>query len=182
MKKLVLVLLLAVASVAAVSAAGFYVSPSADVNVGINNYLRGASLGGQAMFDIGFLALGVEVKAEYDATFRVVDFPLLVILGFGRDFWLGAGYTIPVGDPSLLDANGASLPWELGAFPNTYALGVNFLRVPVPFGAILVHSEISYLVNGPVDATDPLVVGLGQIIGVLVGIKGSAGVAVELKL
>jgi hypothetical protein len=180
MKRLVLVIILSILSLTAVSASGFYVTPSAAVNVGIGNYLRGGAVAGQAFYDFGFIAVGLEVKADYDVGFNVFNVPMMLLIGFGRDFWIGAGYTLGIGSPSITGTNGTAIPWTYGGFPNTYALGVNVFRLPLPFGALLVQSEINYTVNSPVNAADSA--GLGMLIGALAGLKGSVGVGVEMKL
>ncbi|HET6487870.1 MAG TPA: hypothetical protein VFH83_15690 [Spirochaetia bacterium] len=185
MKKCVVVLLLLAVAVTAVQAQadkgpGFYVIPSAALAVGVNNYLRGGEAVCQALYDIGFLSLGVEVKADYDLTFNVFNVPMLLVVGFGRNFWLAAGYTLPAGSPSLTGTSGP-IAWQLGGFPNTYEIGLNVLRFPTGIGTITIPTTISYTVNGPTNANDPLFQALGMLVGALAGLKATVGVGLELK-
>jgi hypothetical protein len=175
MKRFVLVLSLCLLSLGSAFAMGFFVTPSLSLDLGSQNYVRGGCAGGQALFDIGGLAIGVEVKADYDAWFNVFNVPCMALVGFGRDFWIGVGQTLAVGAPNV---GGAA--WRFGAFPNTYALGVNVLRLPLPFAELLVQSEISYTLNGAVDSAS--MGGIDMIVAILTGLKATAGVGLELKL
>jgi hypothetical protein len=175
MKRFVLVLVLCIVTISTSFAAGFYATPALSLDLGSNNYFRGVNLGGQAMYDLGGLALGVEVKADYDTWFSVFNMPLMLIVGFGRDFWIGAGYTVALGSPNVLGA-----AWQLGGFPNTYALGVNVIRLPLSFADLVVQSEISYTVNGAVDSSG--MYGLDILAAVIYGLKATAGVGLEFKL
>ena len=185
MKKCVVLLVLLTVAVSAAQAQadkgpGFYVIPSAALAVGVNNYVRGGEAVCQALYDIRFLSFGVEVKADYDLTFNVFNVPMLLVLGFGRNFWFAAGYTLPAGAPSLTGSSGA-IPWQLGGFPNTYEIGLNILHFPTAIGNITIPTTISYTVNGPVNADDPLVQALGMLLGALAGLKATVGVGLELK-
>jgi hypothetical protein len=175
MKRAFLVLCLCFLSLGSVFAAGFYVSPSLSLDLGSENYFRGVNAGGQAMYDFGGIALGVEVKADYDMWFNVFNMPCMLIVGFGRDFWIGAGQTFALGAPEI-----GGVAWKFGAFPNTYALGVNIIRFPLPFAALLVQSEISYTLNGAVDSEG--MYGLDILVGIIAGLKATAGVGMEFKL
>ncbi len=176
MKKLVLVLVLAVVSVAAVSALDFYVTPGVGFDLALNNYFRGVTGSAQTFMDFGFLAVGLEAKADYDSYFNNFNIPILLLVGW-RNFWLGAGYTF-----SVTSMNVGGYAWQYGAFPvpNVYALGANILRFPVSFGAILLQSEISYTLNGPVVSSG--YAGFDALAGFLFGLKAYVGVGLELKL
>jgi len=178
MKRLLLVWVLCSLALTSASARGLYVTPSASLDVAVDNYLRGVSVCGQAFYDFGGIALGVEVKTDYDTLFNVINFPVTFLLGFGRDFWLGVGYTMPASAPEVIGANGISHPWAYGGFPNTYAMGVNVFRLPFPFGALLAQSEISYTLNTSTDLanTDSF----GMLASFLYGLKGYIGVGLEL--
>ncbi len=180
MKKLVLVAILVFVSVVAVSALDFYVTPSANLNLGIGNYFRGASAGGQLFMDFGFLAIGLEVKADYDTAFGNFNVPIMLLLGW-RSFWLGAGYTIGVTPMNVTDSSG-TVVWAYGGFPNTYAMGFNLARIPAGPGAITIPIELSYTLNGPLNANDPIVQQLGAVAGFFLGLKASVGVGYEIKL
>jgi hypothetical protein len=175
MKRFVLILVLCVVAVSTSFAAGFYVTPSLSADLGSSNYFRGFNLGGQAMYDLGGIALGVEVKADYDTWFGVFNMPLMLIVGFGRDFWIGAGYTVALG---TMDIGGYD--WQFGGFPNTYALGVNVFRLPLPFAELVVQSELSYTVNSAVDSAE--FGGLDILVAILYGLKATAGVGLEFKI
>jgi hypothetical protein len=178
MKKVLPVLAFCVASVAVVSAAGLYVTPSADLSsgFGVSNYLRGGSVGGQALYDFGFIALGVDARADYDLAYNVFNIPLMLIVGFGRDFWLGVGYTIPLGSPSLRATDGSLAAWTFGGFPNTWAMGANIVRLPLPFGALLLRSQISYIVTYPAGQE------YGAFDGMFIGFKAAVGIGLEMTL
>jgi len=181
MKKLVLVLVLAVVSVAAVSALDLYVTPSVNLNLGINDYFRGGAAGGQLFMDFGFIALGLEVKADYDTAFGNFNIPMMLLLGFGRNFWLGAGYTLGVGSMQITDASGNAL-WQYGGFPNTFGLGFNIFRIPLGFGTLTFPAELTYTLNGAVDTSNPIVASLSGLVGFFLGLKASVGVGLEMKL
>jgi hypothetical protein len=181
MKKRALVLCLVVLAAAAVGAQGLYVTPSAALCVGVNNYLRGGEVVGMTVFDIGFLAVGIEAKADYDMTFNIANFPLLAIVGFGRNFWVGVGYTVPVGAPSLI-SSGSSIQWQLGTFPNTFELGGNVLSIPIGIGNLTIPSTISFTTSSPINTSDPLVVSMGALISALAGLKATVGIGLEFKV
>jgi hypothetical protein len=184
MKKLVLlVVLLGVMSVAAVSALGLYVTPGVDLNIGVNNIVKGGDAGGQLFLDLGLIAVGLEAKADYDATFNVANFPVLLLVGLGRNFWVGAGYTIAAVAPFILGTDGVThILWEYGGFPNTYALGANIFRIPTLIGGLVFQTELSYTLNGLSNPTDPLSASVGQLIAIFAGLKWSVGVGLELPL
>ena len=184
MKKIVLVVLLCgLAAFAfgqsANSGPGLYVTPSLNLNVSAQDYLRGGSVGGMALYDFGFIALGVQIYGDYDVAFGL-DLPMLLVLGFGRDFWLGVGQTVALGQMALADPSG-TFGWAYGSFPNTYLLGANLFRLNLGFANLVIPTTVSFTVNGPTDTTDPAVQGLGTLVGILLGIKGSVGVGLEFK-
>jgi hypothetical protein len=181
MKRVTLILILIVVSVAAVPALDMYVTPSLNLNLGINNYFRGGSAEGQFFMDFKFLAVGLEVKADYDAAFGNFNIPVLLLVSYGRDFWLGAGYTIGVTPMTITDSS-SSLAWGYGGFPNTYALGFNILRFPLGFGILVLTTEITYTVNSPVYATDAGVAAFAGLVGFFLGLQASIGVGLEMKL
>ncbi len=181
MKRIWMVVLLVVLAASAVQAQGLYIIPSASVDLGTNNYFRGGAATVQAIYDFG-LAIGLEAKADYDLTFSVFDVPVLLTIGVGKGFWIGAGYTFAVGSPTLL-INSTAVAWKVGNFPipDTYEIGGNLFAIPVGIGTLTFPTTISYTMNGPVNASDPLSQSLGSLIGFLVGLKATIGVGLELK-
>jgi hypothetical protein len=95
---------------------------------------------------------------------------------------VGAGYTITAGSPYLVSGT-SNVPWQLGALPvpNTYEIGANVFSLPLGVGTLTFPATISYTLNGPVNATDPLSQSLGSLIGFLVALKATIGVGFELK-
>jgi hypothetical protein len=176
LKKTIVILILCVLATTAVSAdtgPGFYLSPAVAIDLGINNVFRGGAVVAQAIGDLGFIGLGLELKVDYDITFNSMNVPMLLLLCLGRDFWIGVGYTLGIGSPSF-----AGFTWKYGDFPNTYEIGANIFRFDLPFGSLLAQSTISYTVNGPVDPTQ----GVAGFFGAIAGLKATIGAGLELKL
>ncbi len=181
MKRVLLVVFLVALGVSAVQAQGLYLIPSASVDLGTNNYFRGGAATAQVIYDFG-LGIGLKVQADYDLTFSIFDVPVLLTLGVGRSFWIGAGYTFAMGSPTLL-INNSPVAWKVGSFPipDTYEIGANLFSIPVGIGSLTFPATISYTMNGPVNANDPLSQTIGGLIGFLVGLKATIGVGLELK-
>ena len=153
----------------------FIIRPFAGVTLGSENWLRGAGAGVQAKFKLAFLYPGAQAAIEYDAGFAVVELPIFVVLGLGRDFWFMGGWTIPFGTPTLLGA--AGVIYELGP---TFGLGFNWFPLDLGPGTLKPYTEISYVVANP-SAGDPLIEGLGFLAGILLGLKAQIGVSYELS-
>jgi hypothetical protein len=181
MKRILMVLFLVVLAVSAVQAQGLYVIPSASVDLGIGNYFRGGAAACQAVYDFG-LAVGLEVKADYDTLFNVFNVPVLLTIGIGRGFWIGAGYTIAAGSPYLLANDGSHVPWKVGAFPlpDTYEIGANLFSIPVGIGNLTFPTTISYTMNQAVT-NDAAAQAVSQLFGVFFGLKATIGIGLEIK-
>lgn len=161
---------------------GLYICPEADLGLGIDNYLRGGAVGASLMYDIGGLAAGVDARVDYDTVFNVLNVPLTLRLGFGRDFWLGAGYVLALGNPVLKNSDGTSVDWAFGGLPNIYSLGVNVQLAEFASGRLILPGVISFVVNNAQDpAADSLEEGINMLAGILLGLKAYVGVAFEFK-
>jgi len=159
---------------------GLYIIPSANADVGINDYLRGGCAGFMLQYDLGFLVTGLQVYGDYDITFGVANVPALFILGFNRNFWLGIGYTVGLGAMKLADGSG-SYGWAFGDLPNTFLVGLNLYRLKLGFADLVIPTTISFTMNGPTNSEDPAVIALGGLIGILAGLKATAGIGLEFK-
>lgn len=186
MKRFLLAVLIALlcggALVAEGTESGLFLTPEVDLGLGIGNYLRGAAVGGSVMYDLGGLAAGVDARIDYDTAFNVLNVPLTIRLGFGRDFWFGAGYVLALGNPTLKNDDGSTVAWAYGGLPNIYSLGINLKLAELPFGRLVIPSVISYVVNTAQDpASDSLSQGINALAGILLGLKAYVGVALEFK-
>jgi hypothetical protein len=181
MKKFLALLATAFIVVSALSAnPGVKVSPFAAIDVGVNNYIRGGSAGGQLLYDFGGLALGLEAKFGYDMTYNNAHVPLLAVLGLGPDFYILAGQTFGLGDPYLKGSDGSVWNYRYAGLLNTYGLGIKYLRTDLGFGSFAVGNEISYTSATPVTG-DPTVAAFGMLGAVLAGLKAEVYGSVELS-
>lgn len=184
MKKILASLVLGLALVAAVSAAkaepGLYVTPVAQLDLGLGNYFRGGGLSAQAIYDIGGIGAGLEVKFDYDSGFSNANIPVFAVLSFGPSFYLMAGQTIGLGNPTLVLDSTHSLSYTYGSFPNTYGLGFKAARIPLGFAKLAIGSELFYTVATSTDtsAVSPVY----NLIAMFAGIKANLFAGLEFKL
>jgi len=85
---------------------------------------------------------GVEVILEYDSPFQCTNIPVLFTLGFGKDFWLSAGYSF-----QLPHAMAGQQNWGSGLSPAPDTFGVGFsglLASPNSDVSIKLVSELTF--------------------------------------
>jgi hypothetical protein len=181
MKKLVIVLSLCFAVTAfAAAESGFFVTPEAELQVGIGNYFRGAAVGCQAIFDIGGIGAGIEAKFDYDSGFSNPNVPLFVVLSFTPSFYLMAGQTFGFGVPILDGGDGTRLNYVYGALPNTFGLGCKVLRLDIGFAKLAIGTEIFYTVMRSTE-TDETTALVGNLYSMFAGLKANVYGGLEFK-
>jgi hypothetical protein len=119
--------------------------------------------------DFGPIAFGLEAKGDYDAAFSNLSVPIMLLVGFHRDFWLGLGHTVGVTPMSITASGNTVHGYEV--FPNTLAMGFGTFRIPLGFGTLLFLIELIctyYLTSTHTE--------------LLFALKASIAVGLEMKL
>lgn len=150
-----------------------YLSPGVYITGGSSNYFRGVAGCVDVKLDVfNTITPGLQLMMEYDGYFSTANLPIMLQLGFGPDFWIGAGTTISLTTPTI-----AGVAYKLGPFPNTYGLGFG---IPIlPLGeklALKIAGQATYTVTIP---SDPSSAGLGALVGFLAALRVYAGVQLQ---
>jgi len=118
---------------------------------------RGMDFSTQIFINLLGLHIGAEGILEYDTYFNVSQVVALAEIGFGPNFWLLGGYTIPFTQP-YVDISGADTDFyyysggETRLIPNTYGLGFAIPFIDLGFAEIGITSEFTYTM-GQLDGT-----------------------------
>lgn len=184
MKRSILFVLLIVLTAAAVFAEGpekknyfFMLNARVAPVVGLEDYLRGMAGSIQMSINLLFFRIGAEAILEYDTWFNTNQATFLAQLGFGKNFWLSAGYAFPLGDAPFTDIDGDTTEYIYGEFPipNTFGLGFRVPVVDLGFARLGVASNLTYTYATPSDGSGDgfSILNIGDfLLGILMQLKG----------
>jgi len=179
MKKTILALCLGAAiAIGSVSAEdGFHIKPMAALDLGLGNYFRGVSGGGQVSFGLGGFWIGIEPKVEYDAAYSIAAIPVTLDLGIGDNFWLMAGTTL--GPNPSISGNALVIPMQYSGFLNTFGLGLNWLNFSVSIAKLSLFTELTYTLTQAVNSADVVSNAIGSLASTFLGLKAYVGVGLQ---
>jgi hypothetical protein len=155
---------------------------------------RGMNFSTQLFLNLLGLHLGGEGILEYDTIFNVSQTVALVEIGFGPNFWIAAGYTIPFTQPYVdLGASTRNFIYYDGGtthlIPNTYGLGFNIPFVDLGFAEIGLTSMFSFTAGQLEGAADPTIDFLNILdffvdwaVRILGGLKGYVSVSMKFGI
>ncbi len=175
MKKIVILIIIALITVSAVSAEGdLRIKPFAGLTLGSENALRGGAIGAHIQYNL--LGIGIHLGAwtavNYDTWYQNASLP--VTLTLGKDFYLMAGTTVDLSEASNPLTQVAANP---AGFFNTFGLGLNIDLIPFSESMILgANGELLYTNYVSESTGDDIGDAFGMLAGLIANIKLFASV------